>query len=128
MHEPVTKMSGEPGAASRNRAAISGVHFELLRLLEKRPGLSQRDAAQELGVSLGKVNYCLRALISRGWVKASNFKNSQNKAAYLYMLTPRGLTGKAQLALVYLQQRMRDYDELRREIEQLQPDGGEDRR
>jgi EPS-associated MarR family transcriptional regulator len=110
---------------ARNRGAISGVHFELMRLLEKRPGLSQRDAARELGVSLGKVNYCLRALIKRGWVKASNFKNSQNKAAYLYILTPRGLTGKAQLAVTYLQQRMREFDELRRDIEQIPHDGEE---
>ena len=69
------------------------MHYKLMRLLEENPGLSQRDAARELGVSLGKINYCLRALIARGWVKATNFKNSQNKAAYLYMVTPSGIAG-----------------------------------
>ena len=94
-------------------------HYKLMRLLDANPGMSQRDAARELDVSLGKVNYCLQALIRMGWVKASNFKNSQNKAAYLYVLTPRGLRGKATLTLRYLQEKMREYEALRLEIEEM---------
>jgi len=96
------------------------MHYKLMRLLEENPGLSQRDAARELGVSLGKINYCLRALIARGWVKASNFKNSQNKAAYLYMVTPSGIAGKAGLAVEYLKEKVQEYEALRLEIEQMQ--------
>jgi EPS-associated MarR family transcriptional regulator len=95
------------------------MHYKLMRLLEENPGLSQRDAARELGVSLGKINYCLRALIARGWVKATNFKNSQNKAAYLYMLTPNGIAGKTGLAVEYLKERVQEYEALRVEIEQM---------
>jgi EPS-associated MarR family transcriptional regulator len=101
-----------------------GVHYKLMRLLEANPGMSQRDAARELGVSLGKVNYCLQGLIERGWIKASNFKNSQNKAAYLYVLTPRGLKGKATLTVRYLQEKMREYEALRVEIEEMRRETG----
>jgi EPS-associated MarR family transcriptional regulator len=62
-----------------------------MKLIEARPEFSQRDLARELGVSLGKANYCLRALVDKGWIKASNFRNSRNKAAYAYLLTPRGI-------------------------------------
>ena len=65
-----------------------------MRVLEANPGMSQRDLARKLGISLGKANYCLQALIRKGWIKARNFKNSQNKAAYMYLLTPRGLEMK----------------------------------
>jgi EPS-associated MarR family transcriptional regulator len=95
------------------------IHYKLMRLLEANQQLSQRDAARELGVSLGKVNYCLRALMSRGWVKAANFKNSRNKAAYMYLLTPRGLEQKASLALRFLNIKLREYEALRAEIEQM---------
>ena len=95
------------------------VHYKLMRLLEANPGMSQRDAARELGISLGKVNYCLQALIHKGWIKATNFKNSQNKAAYMYLLTPRGLESKASLTVKYLKIKMREYEALRVEIEEM---------
>jgi EPS-associated MarR family transcriptional regulator len=98
----------------------TNMHYKLMRLLDENPGMSQRDAARELGVSLGKVNYCLRALMGRGWVKAANFKNSQNKAAYLYMLTPSGIAGKASLAVEYLKEKVSEYEALRIEIERMQ--------
>jgi EPS-associated MarR family transcriptional regulator len=105
------------------------IHYKLMRLLQANPQMSQRDAARELGISLGKVNYCLRALVSKGWVKASNFKNSQNKAAYMYLLTPRGLEQKASLTLRFLNVKLREYEALRAEIEQMkreaQPSSGE---
>jgi len=96
------------------------IHYKLLRLLEANPGLSQREAARALGISLGKVNYCLRALIERGWIKATNFTNSQNKAAYMYLLTPRGVEQKAQLAVRFLKLKLREYELLRAEIRLMQ--------
>jgi EPS-associated MarR family transcriptional regulator len=90
-----------------------------MRLLEAHPDISQRDAARELGVSLGKVNYCLRALVGKGWIKATNFKNSNNKAAYLYLLTPRGIDQKARLTVEYLRIKVHEYERLRAEIEQI---------
>ena len=95
------------------------VHYKLMRLLNEHPEMSQRDIARELGVSLGKVNYCLRSLIKMGWIKATNFTNSQNKAAYMYVLTPRGIEQKAGLTLQFLQARMREYEALRAEIKQI---------
>jgi EPS-associated MarR family transcriptional regulator len=99
--------------------ATEEIHYKLMRLLQANPQMSQRDVARELGVSLGKVNYCLRALVKKGWVKASNFKNSQNKAAYMYLLTPRGLEQKASLTLRFLNVKLREYEALQAEIEQM---------
>ncbi len=101
------------------------MHYKLLRLLEANPKLSQREAARILGVSLGKVNYCLRALMQKGWVKASNFRNSNNKSAYMYLLTPRGLENKTKLALRFLQAKVREYESLRAEIAQMRRECGQ---
>jgi EPS-associated MarR family transcriptional regulator len=95
------------------------VHYKLMRLLQANPEMSQRDLARELGISLGKANYCLQALIKKGWIKATNFTNSQNKAAYMYLLTPRGLEEKASLTVEFLQIKMREYEALRAEIKQM---------
>lgn len=96
------------------------MHYKLLRLIEANPEMSQRDAARELGISLGKVNYCLQALMRKGLVKAANFKNSQNKAAYIYLLTQRGLKQKTSLTMHFLQIKMQEYERLRAEIKQMQ--------
>jgi EPS-associated MarR family transcriptional regulator len=93
--------------------------YELMRLLDAQPALSQREAARELGVSLGKLNYCLRALIRKGWLKATRFKNSGNKAAYMYLLTPRGVEEKATLTLEFLRIKTREYQKLRIEIQRI---------
>ena len=93
--------------------------YELIRLLESNPDMSQRDVAKTLGISLGKTNYCLRALIRKGWIKAANFTNSRNRKAYMYQLTPRGVEEKAKLTMRYLQIKMREYESLRVEIEEL---------
>jgi EPS-associated MarR family transcriptional regulator len=93
--------------------------YKILRLLEADPQMSQRDLARALGISLGKVNYCLQALIDKGLVKANNFKNSQNKQAYMYLLTRRGITEKARVTLRFLQHKMNEYESLQREIEIL---------
>jgi EPS-associated MarR family transcriptional regulator len=95
------------------------MRYRLMRVLESNPRLSQREVARELGISLGKVNYCLQALMRKGWVKATHFKNSQNKAAYMYLLTPRGVEMKARLTVEFLKIKMHEYEALRLEIEQM---------
>lgn len=94
-------------------------HYRVLRLLAANPEISQRDLARELGISLGKVNYCVKALVQRGWVKASNFKNSRNKVAYCYLLTPRGMEHKGRLAMQFLRAKAQEYETLRAEILEL---------
>jgi EPS-associated MarR family transcriptional regulator len=87
--------------------------------LENNPGLSQRDLAKRLGVSLGKINFCLNALVAKGSLKISNFRNNENKLAYAYLLTPRGVEEKARIPVVYLKHKMQEYEQLRQEIEVL---------
>ncbi|MGK2925973.1 MAG: MarR family EPS-associated transcriptional regulator [Lysobacterales bacterium] len=98
----------------------SDTHLKVLRYLEDNPEITQRELARELGISLGKANYCLKALIEKGWVKANNFKNSNNKAAYAYLLTPTGIERKAQITARYLRRKMEEYEDLKQEIAQLQ--------
>ena len=107
---------------SDSQTIADEMHYKVMRLLADNPQLSQRDVARELDVSLGKVNYCLQALIRKGWIKASNFKNSHHKAAYMYLLTPRGLEQKASLALRFLHRKIHEYEALRAEIEQMRRD------
>jgi EPS-associated MarR family transcriptional regulator len=93
--------------------------YKLLRMLEANPQASQRDLAQALGISVGKVNYCLNALIERGWLKARNFKNNKNKRAYMYYVTPRGFEEKARVTMRFFRQRLAEYEALSSEIEAL---------
>lgn len=93
--------------------------YQLMRLIHANPMLSQRDVAAKLGISLGRANYCFRALIDKGWIKARNFRNSRNKAAYIYLLTPRGIEQKARLTLRFLKIKMNEYERLKVEIEQI---------
>lgn len=94
-------------------------HFRVLAMLEKNPDISQRDLAKALGVSLGGVNYALRALVDRGMVKAQNFSRSERKLAYAYVLTPQGLAEKTRLTAHFLKRKMAEYEALRAEIEAL---------
>ena len=93
--------------------------YQLLKLLEKNPEMSQRQIAAALGVSLGKVNFCLRALIEIGSVKVANFSRSPNKKAYVYLLTPKGIEEKAKVTLRFLAKKQNEYEELKREINEL---------
>lgn len=93
--------------------------YKVLKLLDDNPQVSQRDIAKSLDISLGKVNYCLKALIEKGMIKASNFKNSSNKRAYAYLLTPKGIDAKARLTAVFLRVKLAEHRALQREIEQL---------
>ena len=95
------------------------LRLRVLRALEANPELSQRQLAAELGVSLGGVNYALKALIERGFVKADNFRKSGSKAAYLYVLTPKGIAEKSSLASAFLGRKLEEYEVLRQEIEAL---------
>ena len=94
----------------------------LLRLLEKHPEFSQRQLARELGVSLGKTHYLLKALLSRGWVKAQNFQRSDRKLGYLYVLTPAGIGQRLQLTQAFLARKEREYIALRSQISALRKD------
>jgi EPS-associated MarR family transcriptional regulator len=94
-------------------------HYRVLKHIEKNPRITQRELANELGVSVGKANYCLKALIDKGWVKANNFKNSNNKMAYVYKLTPNGIDEKARITISFLKRKMQEYQELKDEIETL---------
>lgn len=95
------------------------LRYRILRLLAERPDVNQRDLAQALGLSLGKTNYCVRALIALGWVKVENFRRSHNKLGYAYALTPSGLRAKARATLDFLHRKQQDYLRLAREIEEL---------
>ena len=94
-------------------------NYGLLKTLEDNPGLSQRDMAKRLGVSLGKVNFCLNALVAKGLLKVNNFRNSDNKLAYAYLLTPHGVEEKAPMTVRFLKYKMQEYEQLRTEIEAL---------
>jgi EPS-associated MarR family transcriptional regulator len=95
-------------------------HYKILKTLEVSPDLSQRELAAKLGISLGKTNYCLRALIEKGWVKMANFRQNPNKTAYAYLLTPRGIEGKAGITLQFLKHKMAEFEALKSEIVRLQ--------
>ena len=94
--------------------------YYLLRQLKDEPAASQRGLAEQFGVSLGKVNYCLRALVDKGLVKANNFRRSDNKLAYAYVLTPAGLEEKRRLTKAFLQRKIAEFELLQQEIEILQ--------
>ena len=99
-------------------------HFRVLKVIETNPQITQRELADELGISLGKANYCLKSLAQKGWIKASNFKNSNNKLAYAYLMTPKGIEEKALMTIRFLKRKMEEYEALKEEIEQLKRDVG----
>ncbi|QDD01809.1 MarR family EPS-associated transcriptional regulator [Candidatus Methylopumilus planktonicus] len=96
------------------------IHFRALNVLEKKPDITQRQLAKILGISLGSVNYCLRALIDVGHIKVNNFQKNPNKSGYLYLLTPKGISKKTVLASEFLKRKMEEYEALRIEIENIQ--------
>ena len=113
-------MTANTAAPNSTPLNPNDTHLKVLRHLEDKPAITQRELAQELGVSLGKANYCIRALVEKGWVKINNFTNSNNKSAYAYLLTPRGIEHKAQVTVHFLKRKVDEYEALQREIEQLQ--------
>ncbi len=94
-------------------------YFRVLRMLQANPDLTQREIAEKLGVSTSGLNYCLKALIGKGWIKVHNFGQSKNKFGYIYMLTPMGIAEKAVLTSRFLRRKMTEYDALKAEIDSL---------
>jgi len=91
-------------------------HFNVLRRIQKNPQSSQRELAEELGFSLGKLNYCLKALKAKGLIKIANFKKNPNKLNYIYVLTPKGISEKTKLTVNFMKRKMSEYDELKAEL------------
>ena len=91
-------------------------HFNVLRKIQNKPDSTQRELAKELGFSLGKLNYCLRALQAKGLIKIENFKKNPNKINYFYALTPKGIAEKTKLTINFMKRKMREYDELKKEL------------
>ena len=96
------------------------IRLDLLRKLESNPEYTQRELSQEMGVSLGKVNYCIRKLTEKGLIKITNFKQNQNKIGYVYLLTPKGIDEKARLTISFLKRKITEYEILKKEINELQ--------
>ena len=96
--------------------------YKILKVLEANPEISQRDLARELNISLGRVNFCLKALIEKGLLKATNFRNNKNKIAYMYFLTPNGIEEKSVITARFLKIKMQEYANLEAEIDQLRRD------
>jgi len=103
---------------------VDEISYLVLQLFDANPVRSQRSLARELGVSLGKVNYCVKALVRRGWVKVRNFRDSGNKAAYMYLLTPRGMEHKGKLTVQFLQRKVEEYEALGMEIRRMRRQAG----
>lgn len=93
--------------------------YRILKLIENNPEISQRELAKKLGISLGRVNFCLKALVDVGLLKVNNFLNSKNKWAYMYLLTPKGVEEKAKLTLSYLEMKLIEYEKIKSEIQEL---------
>ena len=90
--------------------------LNVLRKLKKRPSITQRELAKDLSLSLGKINYCLKALNKKGFIKVKNFKKNPNKFTYFYLITPKGITEKTKLTINFMRQKMKEYDELKSEL------------
>ena len=98
------------------------IHLDLLRKLEANPEYTQRELSKEMGVSLGKVNYCMKKMIEKGWVKLSNLGHNPNKMSYIYLLTPKGIEQKGRLTISFLKMKMEEYKILKEEISLLEQD------
>ena len=95
------------------------IHYRVMDLVHKNSNITQRELANKLGISLGSIHYCIKALIHKGWLKAGDFKQNPNKSRYLYLLTPMGITRKSKLAIDFLKRKKEEYQRLKSEIEEL---------
>ncbi|MDL2283914.1 MarR family EPS-associated transcriptional regulator [Oxalobacter sp. OttesenSCG-928-P03] len=111
--------STQPNTVKRKTQLQEDVHFWVMRRLQETSDINQRELARELGISLGSVNYCLQALMEKGWVKMQNFSKSKNKLGYAYLLTPLGIAEKSALTKRFLKRKLEEYEALREEIEAL---------
>lgn len=130
----VTRLSGRPGAAvaipnpipmtTRRQTANDDTLFWTLKLLQDNPGMTQRSLAKGVGINVSSINFCLQALVEKGWLKLGNFSRNPRKMQYVYLLTPTGVAEKAELTKRFLQRKMAEYEKLRVEIEALQLEAG----
>lgn len=111
---------------SRQAKLQEDTYFRVMRILQENPDLTQRELAEKLGMSVGGLNYCLNALIDKGFVKMGNFQKSKNKFKYVYLLTPQGIAEKVALTSRFLKRKMEEYEALKVEIEALKVEVGED--
>ena len=95
------------------------IRYRLLKVLSQDPNLGQRDMAKRMGISLGKVNYCVSGLASKGWIKITRFKSAKKKIPYTYMLTPKGVEEKGRLTLRFLKRKLSEYEEIKKQIREL---------
>jgi len=98
------------------------IHYRLLKMLSKKPNVTQRDMAKRMGISLGKMNYCVTELAAKGWIKIIRFKSARNKTPYTYLLTPKGLEEKARMTLSFLKRKLSEYEEIKKQIRELHYD------
>jgi EPS-associated MarR family transcriptional regulator len=112
-------MSRKP-VSCRQVATQEDLQFRIMRLVEANPDMSQRDLAMHVGISLGSLNYCLKALMEKGFIKLDNFQNSKHKFKYAYILTPAGISQKVALTVRFLKRKMQEYNALKAEIEGLE--------
>jgi EPS-associated MarR family transcriptional regulator len=94
-------------------------YFRVMRILQDSPDITQRELAEKLGISVGGLNYCLKALVEKGWVKIQNFRNNKNKLGYAYLLTPTGIVKKSSLTNIFLHRKMQEYEDLKQEIKHM---------
>jgi EPS-associated MarR family transcriptional regulator len=104
---------------SRQAQIQEDTYFRVMSILQENPDLTQRELAERLGLSVGGLNYCLKALMDKGWLKMQNFQNSKNKLKYVYLLTPQGISEKLALTSRFLERKMQEYENLKAEIESL---------
>ena len=98
------------------------IHLELLRKIELNPECTQGELSQEMGVSLGKINYCMKKLFEKGLIKLSNFRSNSNKSRYIYLLTPKGIEQKTKFTISFIERKSKEYDDLKAEIQSLHED------
>ena len=103
----------------KKRINRSEVELEILRKVEENPNLTQRKIAEHLGLSLGKINYLIKTLLGKGFLKIDNFRRSDNKLGYLYLLTPKGVEAKRKLTILFLQQKSEEFDKLKKQMESI---------
>ena len=109
-----------------NHAYEQEIHYRLLKVLSQDPQLGQRDMAKRMGISLGKVNYCISELAAKGWIKITRFRSAKNKIPYTYLLTPKGLEEKGKLTLRFLKRKLSEYEEIKKQIRELHYEVEED--
>jgi MarR family transcriptional regulator, temperature-dependent positive regulator of motility len=95
------------------------IHYKLMDLVHKNSDITQRELSNKLGISLGSIHYCLKALVHKGWIKAGNFKHNPKKSGYLYLLTPEGITRKSKLAIEFLKRKKEEFQKIKCEIDEL---------